>query len=214
MDLLAKAFTYGKSKKVSNLLATDCVLISEHENIKKVTSSEAIKEINKVYSEVTDSTKHSYKIVVLEDVSNDLAYVNEMDGCYLNGYGLLLNRFGNGCCSVVVSVIQEENSGKIKQIILTHNKESDDNRLCEYEGKKSSKLNKTNDTSKAVTNRKKGNTCTRRLNGWNGERNWTLHGEWKRNNDGAPIKESLFDNSWCLRRKVNSGWSRFSLTKY
>ena len=211
MDLLAKSFTYGKTEKLSHYLTTDCVFISEYENIKRVTSEETLNMINTISSKVRNPNKHSYEIILLEDVLRDPAVVKDVDGCYLNSYGILLNQLSSEFPSVLVSVMQERKNGKIKKIVLSLQRELVDAGLCEYEDNRNSKANTPNETRKLIANLRKRSPCKRSCNEWNSQRNWVLRRKWKRIYESKPINETILVNSWCIKRKDNSRRSRVSL---
>ncbi len=119
MELLAEAFVDGKTEELSAFMATDCIYISEYANIEKVSSDAIIAWMNKVFSNLTDADKYGYKIIKLEDVLNDQTDVEKKDGCYQNKYAMLLYQLSNDYPATVVSVMQDNETGKIKKIVLS-----------------------------------------------------------------------------------------------
>lgn len=124
IDLLGKAFADGEVDALAPHLAKDCIYVSEYADKRFDSAEEIIERMKYVYSNVDDTSRYTYSIVQLDEIT-DLEKVqselNESTGAWINEYGLYLHQYGSDD-PVAVVLISQNAKNKICEILLSRNK--------------------------------------------------------------------------------------------
>ena len=98
MDVLGKAFADGEVDALTPHIAKNCVYSSEYANKRFESADEIIERMKYVYSNVDESSKYTYSIVRLDEISNlsdvENLIVDSTD-FELVDYGLYLYQYDN-----------------------------------------------------------------------------------------------------------------------